>query len=222
MYEEIQRRRTEMSWYRFERAENDLRTAKLLYDSEEYRTANNRAYYSIFHSLRSVLALEPFDSKRHSGVISHFQKNYIKSGIFPVEISDMVRDAFKIRNDSDYEDMFIVNINDTRNQIENAEYILNKVREYLGETVDYYRGIFEVEGSDRDSQTLNKLFVSLFSNDTPLSVNDCNRSIRELMKIRWAIEDANISDEMKKHWDEYAAKGIDICCQNRERMENRL
>ena len=37
-----------------------------------YRSANNRAYYSIFHAIRSVLALDGFDSKKHSGVISEF------------------------------------------------------------------------------------------------------------------------------------------------------
>lgn len=221
MYEEDKRRQTEMSQYRFERAEEDLKTAKLLYDNEEYRTANNRAYYSIFHSLRAVLALEPFDSKKHSGIISRFQMNYIKTRIFPAEISDMIRNAFDIRNDSDYEDMFIVNVDDTKEQIENAEYILNKVREYLGGTIEFYRELFEKEGNDKDSQVLNKLLVSLFSSDTLLTANDCDRSLRELMKIRWAIEDANIPDEMKKHWDEHAAKGMDICRQDREEMENR-
>ena len=33
-----------------------------------YKPANNRAYYSIFHSIRSVLSLEPIDFKRHKNL----------------------------------------------------------------------------------------------------------------------------------------------------------
>lgn len=47
-----------------------------------YDTAANRSYYAIFHAARVVLALDGQDYKKHSGVISNFQKNYIKTGIF--------------------------------------------------------------------------------------------------------------------------------------------
>jgi uncharacterized protein (UPF0332 family) len=33
--------------------------------------------------MRAVQALDGFDSKKHSGVISAFRKDYIKTGIFP-------------------------------------------------------------------------------------------------------------------------------------------
>ncbi len=36
-----------------------------------YKAANNRAYYSIFHSIRAILALEPIDFKRHKDVKLH-------------------------------------------------------------------------------------------------------------------------------------------------------
>lgn len=39
--------------------------------------------------------------------ISEFSLKYIKTGILPKELSDMIGSAFEIRNDSDYEDMFM-------------------------------------------------------------------------------------------------------------------
>ena len=51
--------------------------------------------------------------------------------IFDKEISDMIDKAFKIRNKSDYQDMYIVNRNDTEIQIRNAKIIINAVEEYL-------------------------------------------------------------------------------------------
>ena len=46
-------------------------------------------------------------------------------------MSQMIGSAFIIRNDSDYDDMFVASKNDTQEQIENAEYVLNKVEEYI-------------------------------------------------------------------------------------------
>ena len=43
----------------------------------------------------------------------------------------MVGAAFEIRNDSDYEDMFIASKAETEKQIRNAEDVLQKIGEYL-------------------------------------------------------------------------------------------
>ena len=67
----------DLSNHRLEQAKEDLAASKLLYDSKLYKSANNRAYYAIFHSIRSVLALEPIDFKKHKDVIAYFNKNYI-------------------------------------------------------------------------------------------------------------------------------------------------
>ena len=117
--------------YRLQRSEEDLAAAKLLFESHNYRGANNRAYYSIFHSLRAVLALDNFDSRKHSGIIAEFRRRYIKTGIFPIEVSGMIGSASTIRNASDYDDMFIASRSETAEQVENAETIYHLVKEYL-------------------------------------------------------------------------------------------
>ena len=100
--------------YRMERAREDLDAAHLLFDAGNYRIANNRAYYAIFHAMRAVLVFDNFDSSKHSGVIAEFRRRYIKEGIFPTEISKMIGSAFTIRNASDYDDMFITSKNEDR------------------------------------------------------------------------------------------------------------
>ena len=64
----------ELSKYRFETSVEALNDAKLMYDNERYKNALNRAYYSIFHAIRSVNALDGYDSSKHSGVISYFNQ----------------------------------------------------------------------------------------------------------------------------------------------------
>ena len=57
------------SKYRMEKAAEDLIAAKLLYKEGHFRVANNRAYYSVFHAIRAVLALEGFDSESSEKII---------------------------------------------------------------------------------------------------------------------------------------------------------
>ena len=70
-----------LSKWRLEKAERCLRSAQTLLDDEDYSSAANRSYYSVFHCMRSVLALQGVDFKKHSAVIAHFREKYIKTGI---------------------------------------------------------------------------------------------------------------------------------------------
>lgn len=79
-----------LSRYRFEQARQCIESAKLLMNAGDYKGAANRSYYAIFHAMRSVLALEEVDFSKHSGVSAYFRKTYIKTGIFDVELSDII------------------------------------------------------------------------------------------------------------------------------------
>ena len=73
----------ELSIHRIEQAKENIEEAEILYKMKKYKGANNRAYYSIFHSIKAVLALEPIDFRKHKDVIAYFNKNYIHTEIFP-------------------------------------------------------------------------------------------------------------------------------------------
>ena len=121
--------------YRIERAKEDLDAAHLLFDNGNYRIANNRAYYAIFHALRAVLVFDDFDSSKHSGVISEFRRRYIKEGVFPAELSKIIGSAFSIRNASDYDDLFVVEKSDTQEQLANAEYVYRIISGYISDRI---------------------------------------------------------------------------------------
>ena len=121
----------ELSIHRIEQAKDDLKASQILYESKLYKSANNRAYYSIFHSIKSVLALEPIDFKRHKDVIAYFNQHYISTEIFPKKIGRKVSIASKIREDSDYDDEFVVKSEITQEQIETAKELIELVKEYI-------------------------------------------------------------------------------------------
>ncbi|MCL1816753.1 MAG: HEPN domain-containing protein [Clostridiales bacterium] len=120
-----------LSKYRLEQAEQCIKSAKILFLTDDYKGAANRSYYCVFHCMRSVLALEHADYKSHSAIISHFRREYVKTGKFEVKLSDILGGLFQARNDSDYEDDFDYSKEDIEEQIANAEYFLEQVREYL-------------------------------------------------------------------------------------------
>ena len=117
--------------YRFGCACEALEDAKLLLDAGRYKVSLNRSYYAIFHAMRAVNALDGFDSSKHSGVIAHFNRFHVKEGHFPKDASKIIRSAAEIREQADYEDFFVVNRQDVREQIEKAEVFLSLVKEYL-------------------------------------------------------------------------------------------
>lgn len=122
---------SEFARYRLERAKQDLSDAKFNYENRRYLNANNRAYYSIFHAIKAVLALEKVDFKKHKDVLAYFNQYYIKTEKFPKIISKKISQASKVREDSDYDDEFIPTDIETKIQIDTAEEIIELVEKYL-------------------------------------------------------------------------------------------
>lgn len=74
--------RKDLVSYRIETAKSDLKSAKILLNAGEYKGANNRAYYAIFHAINAVHALDGRAFKRHKDAIANFNKDYVKTEIF--------------------------------------------------------------------------------------------------------------------------------------------
>lgn len=121
----------DLSKYRFESSLEDLDDARIMFDNGRYKNTLNRAYYSIFHAIKAVCALDGFDSSKHSGLIAFFNQNYVKTNIFPKEMSKVIRYASENREKADYLDFFLASKEEAAKQIERAEYFSKIIREYL-------------------------------------------------------------------------------------------
>ena len=128
----MHRRETiDLSKYRLEKSHDMLKAALRDMGNEDYASANNRAYYSIFHAMRAVLALEQKDFKKHSAVIAQFTQSYLKTNVLSREHGALITNASLIRNRSDYEDFYICSVEDTQRLINGAERFLSDVEAYL-------------------------------------------------------------------------------------------
>ncbi len=112
---------------RLDNANERLSFIPAILEIGDYKTAVNRAYYAIFYAMRAVLALDGFDSKKHSGIIAEFRKQYIKTGIFENDMSDIISDLFEVRSSSDYDDFYIISKSKVIEQYNKAEYFVKKL-----------------------------------------------------------------------------------------------
>ena len=119
--------------HRLNVAKEDLDTALLTFQAGQYRGANNRAYYSIFHTICAVLAKEGVAFKRHKDTLSYFNKNYVQPEIFPRELGRKIVKAEEIRHASDYDTFYIASKTVTAEQIETAKRMLELAEKYLFE-----------------------------------------------------------------------------------------
>ena len=78
--------RRDLVLYRLETARNDLKSSRVLFSIEDYKGANNRAYYAIFHAINAVHAVSGKAYKRHKDAVANFNKEYVKPAVFPREI----------------------------------------------------------------------------------------------------------------------------------------
>ena len=114
-----------------DKAEEALTDARDALRQGKYANAANRSYYAFFHAVRALFALEARDFRKHSGVIAGFQKDYIKTGLFPVEMGKQLQSAFNLRTQSDYRDFYVLTKEKVSVQVENAETFVDTLKRYL-------------------------------------------------------------------------------------------
>jgi len=111
----------DLALYRMGKAKDDFESAQVLFETGKYSQSTNRSYYSIFHATRAILALDKFDSKKHSGVIAFFISNYVRLGKIDEKYGKIITNAEKIRIAGDYNDFYIADKETAEKQINNAK-----------------------------------------------------------------------------------------------------
>ena len=99
-------------------------------EAGEYRGANNRSYYAIFHAVNAVHALTGKAYKRHKDALANFNKEYVRTEIFPREIGRKISEAEEIRHASDYDDFYIASREESVRQVEVADEFIKLVEKY--------------------------------------------------------------------------------------------
>ncbi|MCK4766214.1 MAG: HEPN domain-containing protein [Candidatus Aminicenantes bacterium] len=108
-----------------------VKSAQREFDAGDYDYACSRAYYAVFYLLEGVLLLDKKAFSKHSAVISVFNKDYIKTGIFTVEFSKYIKYLLKRREIGDYSFSIRVGKKDAENCIIKAKDMFDVISPYL-------------------------------------------------------------------------------------------
>ena len=121
----------EIALMQMQRAQELLKEVSVLIEVGAYNSAVNRAYYAAFHAIKALEALEGFDSRKHSGAVSHFRQGYIKTGLLPAELSKIIELLQIARGDSDYNISVHFTSEEAAMQFDNAKTFVAAIEEYL-------------------------------------------------------------------------------------------
>ncbi len=89
--------------YRLEQAQTALDDARYLLDGKRSaQSIINRSYYAMFYAAIALLQKIDEIPSKHAGVISLFDREFVKKGIFPKALSKDFHKAFELRQVSDF------------------------------------------------------------------------------------------------------------------------
>lgn len=117
--------------YRLERANESVKAAQLLFENKLYIPAMNRIYYSMFYSVQALLILKEKTFSSHSQVKGYFNKEFIKSGIFPKEFGKLFNTVFEYRQKFDYVDLIVPDEELISDYITESKRFIDKISIYL-------------------------------------------------------------------------------------------
>ena len=129
--------------YRIETSKSDIKAAEILLNAREFRGANNRAYYGIYHAVSAIHELDGNAYKRHKDALANFNKNYVKTEIFPRKLGKRIVESEEIRHASDYDDFYIATSEEAEEQIQTAKELVKLVEEYVRQRWDQENGLQE-------------------------------------------------------------------------------
>ncbi len=118
---------------RLERAEELVKEAKKLLEDNSFKSANNRAYYAMEKAITALLIDKRIETKTHNGAMKMFNVEYVRgeNAVFTNEDYRLVSKAEQIRNSSDYDDFYVTNKEEAKQQVEDAIYMVEKVKSYF-------------------------------------------------------------------------------------------
>lgn len=117
--------------YRLERANESMKAAHLLLDNKLFIPAMNRIYYSMFYSVQALLVLDEKAFSKHGQVKAYFNKEFIKSGIFPKEFGKLFNAVFEYRQKFDYVDLLIPEEELISDYIAEAQRFIDQISTFL-------------------------------------------------------------------------------------------
>jgi uncharacterized protein (UPF0332 family) len=126
--------REKLASMRMARADAVLADASMLVNCGSSLSAVNRCYYAMFYAASALAIRDDCDFHKHRAVISWFNREYLKTGRFSLEVGKSFRMAFDRRCDADYTDAATFPTEQVADMLEQARQFVTEVKSLLQAT----------------------------------------------------------------------------------------
>lgn len=93
----------ELARYWLNKSREAEESAQLLFNHQQWSACVSRLYYACFYALSALLALRNFSYGKHAAVRASLHRDFVKTGILPVEAGMIYNRLFEWRQKADYE-----------------------------------------------------------------------------------------------------------------------
>jgi len=93
----LNERTADLVRYRIENSKEKLGSAKILLENSRFKDSISRSYYAMFTAARALLATKHLDSSKHTGVVSLFNRHFVKTGIVTKDLGRMLMKGRDLR-----------------------------------------------------------------------------------------------------------------------------
>jgi len=114
------------------KAEEKLSAARRDFEAGAFGDVSSRAYYAAFHAITAVLASRGLAFSSHAQTLGAFNREYIKSGIFPRDSFRIVQRLFEDRQVADYDWSRSIDLETARLDLEDAAGLVEACKRHLG------------------------------------------------------------------------------------------
>ena len=102
-----------------------------LLEGHAWGDAASRAYYAAFHAVSAALLSKGESYSSHTQVIGAFNKGFVRSGAFPEQFTTLLTRMFEDRQSGDYDFMPGLSEDEVRQDVEDAQRIVDAIRRFL-------------------------------------------------------------------------------------------
>lgn len=113
-----------------EKANESLQAAKSLFEDGHYGFSASRSYYAMFYAAEAVLLHRDLQFSKHSAILSTFNKEFVKKGIFPGSIFKSLQKGFELREEGDY-GLIPVEEDEAKKIMGEAQVCLQSIKNFL-------------------------------------------------------------------------------------------
>lgn len=119
--------------HNIEKADDAVIQADALFKIQQHFGVVNRAYYAIFYAALAILLTKGLGSSKHAGVLSYFDREFVKIKEVDRKWSKIFHDAFDLRSMGDYAKLTKVNNIQAEKMIQDASEFVSWTKQWLKE-----------------------------------------------------------------------------------------